>query len=149
MGSFVFLHKTQKNIFKDMIQITKGIANTVVLTLKEKTTLTNPKYLFVFKNDQSNVDSKFIAADTSTYPDRYNKFVITEKTSSPNPLTGEVTLSLDGFYTYTIYEQTSSTNLNPANATKVVETGKVQVFATATADHTYSPDSNITYIYNG
>lgn len=132
-----------------MIQITKGIANTVVLTLKEKTTLTNPKYLFVFKNDQSNVDSKFIAADTSTYPDRYNKFVITEKTSSPNPLTGEVTLSLDGFYTYTIYEQTSSTNLNPANATKVVETGKVQVFATATADHTYSPDSNITYIYNG
>jgi len=149
MGSFVFLHKTQKNIFKDMIQITKGIANTVVLTLKEKTTLTNPKYLFVFKNDQSNVDSKFIAADISTYPDRYNKFVITEKTSSPNPLTGEVTLSLDGFYTYTIYEQTSSTNLNPANATKVVETGKVQVFATATADHTYSPDSNITYIYNG
>jgi len=149
MGSFVFLHKTQKNIFKDMIQITKGIANTVVLTLKEKTTLTNPKYLFVFKNDQSNVDSKFIAADTSTYPDRYNKFVITEKTSSPNPLTGEVTLSLDGFYTYTIYEQTSSTNLNPANATKIVETGKVQVFATATADHTYSPDSNITYIYNG
>lgn len=132
-----------------MIQITKGIANTVVLTLKEKTTLTNPKYLFVFKNDQSNVDSKFIAADTSTYPDRYNKFVITEKTNSPNPLTGEVTLSLDGFYTYTIYEQTSSTNLNPANATKVVETGKVQVFATATADHTYSPDSNITYIYNG
>lgn len=132
-----------------MIQITKGIANTVVLTLKEKTTLTNPKYLFVFKNDQSNVDSKFIAADISTYPDRYNKFVITEKTSSPNPLTGEVTLSLDGFYTYTIYEQTSSTNLNPANATKVVETGKVQVFATATADHTYSPDSNITYIYNG
>lgn len=149
MGSFVFLHKTQKNIFKDMIQITKGIANTVVLTLKEKTTLTNPKYLFVFKNDQSNVDSKFIAADTSTYPDRYNKFVITEKTSSPNPLTGEVTLSLDGFYTYTIYEQISNTNLNPANATKVVETGKVQVFATATADHTYSPDSNITYIYNG
>ena len=132
-----------------MIQITKGIANTVVLTLKEKTTLTNPKYLFVFKNDQSNVDSKFIADDISTYPDRYNKFVVTEKTSSPNPLTGEVTLSLDGFYTYTIYEQTSSTNLNPANATKVVETGKVQVFATATADHTYSPDSNITYIYNG
>jgi hypothetical protein len=149
MGSFVFLHKTQKNIFKSMIQITKGIANTVVLTLKEKTTLTNPKYLFVFKNDQSNVDNKFIADDISTYPDRYNKFVVTEKTSSPNPLTGEVTLSLDGFYTYTIYEQTSSTNLNPANATKVVETGKVQVFATAAADHTYSPDSNITYIYNG
>ena len=132
-----------------MIQITKGIANTVVLTLKEKTTLTNPKYLFVFKNDQSNVDSKFIADDISTYPDRYNKFVVTEKTSSPNPLTGEVTLSLDGFYTYTIYEQTSSTNLNPANATGIVETGKVQVFETATADHTYSPDSNITYIYNG
>lgn len=132
-----------------MIKIIKGQANVVVLTLKEKTTLTNPKYLFVFKNDQTNVDAKFIAADTSTYPDRYNKFTITEKTTSPNPLTGEVTLSLDGFYTYTIYEQTSSTNLNPANATGVVETGKVQVFATIVADHTYSPDSNITYVYNG
>lgn len=132
-----------------MIKITRGQANVVVITLKEKTTLTNPKYLFVFKNDQTNVEAKFIAADISTYPDRYNKFTITEKTTSPNPLTGEVTLSLDGFYTYTIYEQTSSTNLNPANATGVVETGKVQVFQAAVTDHTYSPDSNITYIYNG
>ena len=132
-----------------MIKITRGQANVVVITLKEKTTLTNPKYLFVFKNDQTNVEAKFIAVDTSTYPDRYNKFTITEKTSSPNPLTGEVTLSLDGFYTYTIYEQTSSTNLNPANATGVVETGKVQVFTMIVADHTYSPDSNITYVYNG
>lgn len=132
-----------------MIKITKGQANVVVITLKEKTTLANPKYLFVFKNDQTNVEAKFIAADTSNYTDRYNKFTITEKTTSPNPLTGEVTLSLDGFYTYTIYEQTSSTNLNPANATGVVETGKVQVFQAAVTDHTYSPDSNITYVYNG
>ena len=132
-----------------MIKINKAQANIVVLTLKEKTTLTNPKYLFVFKNDQTNVESKFIAADTSSYTDRYNKFTITEKATSPNNLIGEVTLSLDGFYTYTIYEQTSSTNLNPANATGVVETGKVQVFATIVADHTYSADSNITYIYNG
>lgn len=132
-----------------MIKITRGQANVVVITLKEKTTLANPKYLFVFKNDQTNVEAKFIAADTSNYTDRYNKFTITEKTTSPNPLTGEVTLSLDGFYTYTIYEQTSSTNLNPANATGVVETGKVQVFQAAVTDHTYSPDSNITYIYNG
>ena len=72
-----------------MIQITQGQANIVVLTLKEKTTLTNPKYLFVFKNDQSNVDSKFIAADTSSYADRYNRFTVTEKTN-PNNLTGEV-----------------------------------------------------------
>jgi hypothetical protein len=148
MGSFVFLHKTQKNIFKSMIKIIQGQTNIVVLTLKEKTTLTNPKYLFVFKNDQTNVESKFIADDESQYSDRYNRFAIKEK-SNPDPLDGEIRLSLDGFYTYIIYEQISNTNLNPANATKVVETGKVQVFATATADHTYSPDSNITYIYNG
>ena len=131
-----------------MIQITQGQANIVVLTLKEKTTLTNPKYLFVFKNDQTNVESTFIATDTSSYADRYNRFTVTEKTN-PNNLTGEVRLSLDGFYTYTIYEQTSSTNLNPANATGIVETGKVQVNATPTTDHTYTPDSNITYVYNG
>lgn len=130
-----------------MIKITKGQANTVVLTLTEKSTLTNPDYLFVFKNDQTEVEYIFIAADTSLYTDRYNKFTITETSSNTDPLDGEVELPLTKFYTYTIYEQNSATNLDPALATGVVEVGKVEVFDTASTDSTYTPTTTTNYIY--
>lgn len=129
-----------------MIKITKGSANTVVLTLTEKATLTNPDYLFVFKSDQTEAEFIFIASDTSVYPERYNKFTVTEK-ANPDPLQGEVSLPNTKFYSYTIYEQNSSTNLDPANATGVVETGKMEVFDTPNSDSTYSPQSDINYTY--
>jgi hypothetical protein len=130
-----------------MIKITKGQANTVVLTLTEKSTLTSPDYLFVFTNDQTEGEYIFIAADTSLYPERYNKFTITETATNPDPLDGEVRLPILKFYKYTIYEQNSSTNLYPDLATGVVEVGKVEVFDTATADSTYTPTSTTNYVY--
>ena len=130
-----------------MIKITKGQANTVVLTLTEKSTLTSPDYLFVFTNDQTEVEYCFIAADTSLYPERYNKFTITETSTNPDTLDGEVELPILKFYKYTIYEQNSSTNLDPDLATGVVEVGKVEVFDTATADSTYTPTSTTNYVY--
>jgi hypothetical protein len=130
-----------------MIKLTKGQANTVVLTLTEKSTLTSPDYLFVFTNDQTEVEYIFIAADTSLYPERYNKFTITETATNPDPLDGEVELPILKFYKYTIYEQNSSTNLDPTLATGVVEVGKVEVFDTATADSTYTPTSTTNYVY--
>lgn len=129
-----------------MIKITKGQANTVVLTLTEKSTLTSPDYLFVFKSDQTEVEFIFIAADTSLYPERYNEFTITE-TANPDPLDGEVELPNTKFYSYTIYEQNSATNLDPSQATGIVEVGKVEVFDTASTDNTYSPQSDINYTY--
>lgn len=130
-----------------MIKITKGQANTVVLTLTEKSTLTNPDYLFVFKNDQTELEYIFIAADTSLYPERYNQFRITETSSTPDPLDGEVELPVLKFYTYTVYEQNSATNLDPLLATGVVEVGKVEVFDTASTDSTYTPTTTTNYIY--
>ena len=49
-----------------MILINKNTTNKVILTLSEKTTLTNAKYLFEVTNDMSNAVKCFIAADIST-----------------------------------------------------------------------------------
>ena len=131
-----------------MIQITKGTTNNVALTLTEKCTLTSPYYLFVFQSDETRNLYKFIAADTSTHPDRYNLFAIVETDSSPDPLDGEIELPIVGFYKYKIYEQTSSTNLDPALATGIVEVGKVQVIDTPAADDKLNNTNNINYVYN-
>ena len=48
-----------------MILINKGASNTVILTLSEKTTITNPYYLFVFTSDEKNTVKKLIPTDIS------------------------------------------------------------------------------------
>ena len=88
-----------------MIQLTKGVTQYIYLTLTEKETLTDPNYLFVFKNRSTNNEVKFVllnAADVSLYKDRYNKFSLkVDKYFSSKPR---------GQYTYSVYEQTSSAN---------------------------------------
>jgi hypothetical protein len=129
-----------------MITINKNSTNVVILTLSEKATLTSPNYLFVFQNDTTLAEVAFIAADTSSYSTHHNKFSIIEKASSPNALLGECTLNPKGLWSYTIYEQASSTNLNPVSALGIVEVGKVQVNWTDTVNKSYSTtDTNIAY----
>lgn len=131
-----------------MIVINKAAANTVVLTLAEKTTLSPVNYLFEFYDETSKVSHYFIAADTSSYVYRYNQFVITEK-ASPNPLAGEVQMSRDGLWSYIIREQASSTNLDPALSGAVVERGKIKVLGTAETEYTYTPTTDTKPVYNG
>jgi hypothetical protein len=100
-----------------MIHLTKGETNTIVMTLTEKQLLTNPNYLFVFTNRSSNNVIKFVvlnAADTSLYKDRFNQFSIVTNTKFKNELEGQ--------YTYEIYEQASTTNLDITGLNKL-ETG--------------------------
>jgi hypothetical protein len=100
-----------------MIHLTKGETNIVVLTLTEKQLLTNPNYLFVFTNRSSNAVISFVklnATDTSAYKDRFNQFSIVTNTYFSS--------SLEGQYTYEIYEQVSTSNTNPSGLNKL-ETG--------------------------
>lgn len=117
-----------------MISIVRASSNDVCLTLTEKTTISNPIYLFSFTNPQSGTNKTFIAYDRSLYIDRYNEFTIIEKASNPNNLQGEVTLTLEGYWNYEIYAQTSTTNLVVANATELVEKGKVYVIPATVTD---------------
>ena len=97
------------------ILINENTTSNLTLTLKEKTTLSTPVYLFQFRNVTEKVSYYCIMADTSLYKDRYNEFVFTEGTD--NPLLGELILGAGGQYEYFVYEQTSATNLDPTLAT--------------------------------
>lgn len=123
-----------------MIHITKGQTQELVLTLKEKTTLANPVYLFRFVNDTDKKEYAFIGTDTSEFKYRYNLFTVTEGTT--------ITLPLTGLYTYYVYEQSSTTNTDYKLSGTMVERGKLKVTGTAAAEPVYTNTEEIK-VYNG
>lgn len=115
-----------------MIQLTKGQTQYIYLTLTEKQLLSNPNYLFIFTNRSSNIEVKFVllnAADVSQYKDRYNKFSIVTNTYFGS--------SLNGQWTYDVYEQVSSSNTNPAGLNKL-ESGIMMLNQAATVYTEYA-----------
>jgi hypothetical protein len=101
-----------------MIKLTKGNTETLILTLKEKQTILDANFLFVFQSRTTNDKVKFVlinSADQSLYQDRYNQFSLVVNTYFANVE--------EGWYTYKVYEQSSPSNTNEANAGAVVETG--------------------------
>lgn len=92
----------------------------LILTLTEFVTIHTPYYLFVFTNVITKNQVKFIKAeidDESNYPNRYNKFTINAADVFENQLSGE--------WHYKVYQQSSSTNTDPAAAEGVLEYGKM------------------------
>lgn len=123
-----------------MIYLRKGLTDNVVVTLTEKQTLAAPNYLFYFKQRTSNDVVAFVllnAADTSLHKDRYNQFSINAVTHFANKLAGE--------WEYTIYEQTSTTNLDPADADGLLETGIMRLSDTEAFSFT-EYETNNTFI---
>jgi len=110
-----------------MILLLTATTNTVELTLKEKSTLATPYYLFEFTNDSSKTPLLFTAADNSLNKDRYNSFNITLTGGTVNYSAGTIGNLNSGFYQYSIYEQTAQYNLYVSATTSTVETGKVLV----------------------
>lgn len=114
-----------------MIRLNLG-SNVVVLTLSEKISIPSPYYLFEFINNQTQQSYYCISPDVSLYPERYNKFTIVVKTTTPTPLSGEINIPLGDEYTYNVYEQSNNTNLNPSGLT-VVENGLMTYDKTLTS----------------
>ena len=121
--------------------------NTIALTLTEKTTISNPKYLFEFENNQSHSKVYCISNDLSTYKERYNEFNIVVKLSGENALNGEIKLNLGDEYTYRVYAQASSTNLNPSLATELVEIGYMTYEKTMTERVEYQTTDSERKVY--
>jgi hypothetical protein len=120
-----------------MIYLTKGATSQIILTLKEKQTLSAPNYLFVFTHRGSNIEVKFVilnAADTSAFKDRFNQFSIVTNTYFGTQDSGE--------WEYQIYEQTSTTNTNPANATGLIETGIMRLNESTSFTYTKHQPNN-------
>ena len=143
---YIFGQKPIFYIYYYMLVITKGEINRLILTLTEKVTIQEPKFLFQFKNDASAKSYFCIAPDLSLFPNRYNKFEITE-TDNPDNINAEIELPLTGFYHYFVYEQTSGSNLNPAGL-NLVESGKLRVFGTPQELAAYSGQTNTRGVYN-
>jgi hypothetical protein len=113
-----------------MLQINKAESKSWYLTLSEKTTIANPKYLFSITHRLTNTTTNFILTDISAYVDRYNKFSVTEGT----------TFSVDsGEFLYRVYAQTSPSNLDPNLADELVEQGILKVNNIAASDVFYTP----------
>jgi len=103
-----------------MIYLEKGKSSTIVLTLSEKAQLYSPNYLFVFKSRSTNEVIKFIklvGSDESPNEDRFNTFTIATNTYFANSLKGE--------WSYSVYEQASTSNLDTNKTTSLIEEGQM------------------------
>ena len=104
-----------------MLLFTFGQTEEMIVTLNERRTLAAGYYLFIFENvttrDQVTKIFNF-SEDESSYPDRYNQFPIVTSTLFAGQNTGH--------WTYRVYEQASSSNVDPTGLTEV-ETGILQL----------------------
>jgi hypothetical protein len=127
-----------------LINITRNSANTVALTLTEKGTASY--YLFKFQSDNTEEVEYCVATDSSAYPERFNKFVLTEQTS-PDNLAAQIELPTEGQWRYFVFANSSASNLDPDGLTEL-ESGIVKVTGTSTPVTSYS-GGNSTYVVYG
>lgn len=123
-----------------MIHFVKGQVKKIIVTLTEKATLPTPHYLFYFKSRNTNETVAFVIlnnADLSSYKERFNAFNITVSSYFNGKVNGE--------YSYQIYEQTSTSNLLPNNATSLLETGQASLDDTSKFNFTTYSNQNNTY----
>ena len=86
----------------------------------------------------------------STNVNRYNKFNIELTSGAEDLLDSVIKLPIKGFYTYNVYSQVSATNLDIANITELVESGKVYVNDTVKPiNKSYVGGNNSKVVYNG
>ena len=127
-----------------MINIERNSANEIALTLKERGTATY--YLFKFQSDNTEAVKYCIATDSSAFPNRYNRFTITEQTS-PDNTNAEVEMTTEGQWRYYVYANSSSSNLDPTGLLEL-ESGIVKVTGTSTPVTSYS-GGNANYVVYG
>ena len=121
-----------------MIRLIKGQTQNIILTLTEKQLLISPNYLFIFENRSTNTEIKFVRlnnTDISAYKERYNEFTIV--------VNSFFNTALNGQYTYTIYEQASTSNLNPTGL-NLLESGIMELEGTTISFTEYETTSTFT-----
>lgn len=129
-----------------MINITRNSSNDVVVTTTEYGTATY--YLFELRSDTTEGVQYCVAQDTSAFPNRFNKFAITEVgAGTATPINAEVKLGNDGQWQYYIYANSSSSNLDPTGLA-LLEQGIVKVTGTPAPSEVYT-GGNQTYTVYG
>jgi len=126
-----------------MVLINKGEANTVIMTLTERVTISNPYFLFVFRLRQSpSNEVKLLAANESTVTVRYDKFTITD-TATPNALNGEGNFTITGEWEYIVYQVATATLTIPSDS-NILERGIAKVVGDESTIAAYNNTLNVT-----
>jgi hypothetical protein len=126
-----------------MILINKNENKVVYLTLTEKATLTNPKWLFQFRSNDTNVDTLMMATAFSNN-ERFNAFTFSE--GSTASFDGGFILE-PGTYDYSVWE-TEYQSLDIASASNIVEVGLMQVLGTWSVYSTVYINNDNDYVYD-
>ena len=124
-----------------MLIIKTNQLNSLVVTVSQNATISNPEWLFSFTHIFSKQQVRFIPVDVSSHKSRYDEFEVVEGTG-----VGEIRFPYEGLYTYAIYQQPlGSGNLNPALSDGVIENGQAIVVAQSA---TTTNDFYVEYISN-
>lgn len=141
-----------------MIYVTQGQYNTPWATCSRNKQLSNPYYLWTIRHKLSNQSYQFIPyriPPSTTYPPSYDLFELNIFLNQPEVYIGSnvqcVNLPLIGGEWYLkIYEQVSSTNLNPKLSYDVVYEGTLNVLEQDPIQQIeYTGTSNTWIVYNG
>jgi len=119
-----------------MLYITKGGTPELIITGREKVTVSPVYYLLVFESEMSQEQKAFIVTDTSTAPNRYQLFSFVEGSSTAK------TLAVGTHY-WSLYAQTSPTNTNPLLASQEIDRGLAYVTASHTAFNDHEVNTTI------
>lgn len=127
-----------------MLSLTLGqTAETIIVTLNEKRTLSDGYYLFYFENITTRQTATKIynfIEDESSYTSRFNQFTINTNSVFTGKMPGE--------WVYKVYEQESSTNTDPTGLTEV-EYGILKLNPSTSFAYSKYEESTTYNIYNG
>ncbi|CAB4136860.1 hypothetical protein UFOVP1479_37 [uncultured Caudovirales phage] len=109
-----------------MLHILNNQINSLDVTVSNESELNNPNFLWVLTNLETRDKIYFLPyLDDVTHAGRFDTFIFSTYPLDPIVLTGS-TCNIhiqQGQHSYTIYDQVSSTNLDPLLSNSVVETG--------------------------
>lgn len=115
-GPWPYSNRPTRSTYSPMLHLDKGTTTTLALTLTERTTLENPKYLIQLVKDGGEWEATAILTDVSAYPER-SQIVTMQDTPTPDATAGQVTFPGGGNGTYKVWEQAAdSVNLTPPDA---------------------------------
>lgn len=144
-----------------MIQLQRGELNNMVATCTRNKSLSgNVTFLFSFSHKLTKQSWKFIpfrVPPSLNYSPSYDLFTVNIDYTSPEVFTASTSANtanvhlLDGDYFVKIYEQYSTTNLNPQLSYDVVYEGTSRVYFSGSPENeliSYTGGSEVFKIYN-
>lgn len=130
-----------------MIYLNPLTNNTIVLSLSEKLTITNPTYLFRFVHKESKVEYVCISAPVTDYSLGRQSFVIQTVSSGAVATSGQVALVYGDEYDYYIYAQTDTDNTDYTLADELVQQGLMKFNKPITERETYERAATTRKVY--